>query len=243
MSEIAGINTSSNITTNNTARATSSFSNPNLRRREVQPLVDPNASKELITSKGQKTSTTGTKTESSGGAKSAAIAGGMTAISAIQNISNVQSAYDALKEQNKINALELDRAEGILIQQSRQSMLDLKRQGEENSVQAQLALAAQGQNLNSAGAQKVSNSYETMGIYDAMIEEVNLMRSVYDINFQRIEMKRAEGLARAQKKNAVFSGIVSTAASAVGGYFGGTAGAAAAGGITSSLTSEDFAAE
>jgi hypothetical protein len=188
----------------------------------------------------------GVKTENSytaAGGKSAAISGGLAGLSALQSISNAQSAYDALKEQNKINAMELDRAEGIILQQGSQAILDMKRGGEENAISAQLSLAAQGQNLSSAGAQKTSESYEAMGVYNAMIEEINMMRSVYDINFQRIEMKRAEGLAKAQKKNAMFSGILSTGAAAVGGYFGGAAGAAAAGGITSSLTSEDFTAQ
>ena len=34
-------------------------------------------------------------------------------VSSLLNIMNAQSAYDALKSQNKINAMELDRAEGL----------------------------------------------------------------------------------------------------------------------------------
>jgi len=227
-----GLNTSSEIKT------ISPNTRPATQRREIPSLLDSTAPL-IRTSSGKAPENSYTQA----GAKSAAISGGLAGLSALQSISNAQSAYDSLKEQNKINAMELDRAEGIILQQGSQAILDMKRAGEENSVSAQLALAAQGQNLNSAGAQKTSESYEAMGVYNAMIEEINMMRSVYDINFQRIEMKRAEGLAKAQKKNAVFSGILSTAAAAAGGYFGGAAGAQAAGGITSSLTSQDFTAE
>lgn len=174
------------------------------------------------------------------GAKSAAFSGGLAAVSSIQNILNASSAYDSLVSQNRINAMELDRAEGILLQQGHQSMLDLKREGEENAISSQLALAAQGQNLNSAGAEKVSESYKAMGVQNALIEEINMMRGVYDIEFQRVEMRRAEDIAKAQKKNAIFSGIVTTAAAAAGGALGGTAGASAASAIASSGTSKNF---
>lgn len=239
---MADINTSSSVPQNQVVEPNAINLTAPSRRQGVQSLLNPITT--FVKDNGaQKLASKDESTFTKAGATSAAVSGGIAGLSAIQNISNAESAYDALKEQNKVNALELDRAEGILLMQGHQSMLDLKRAGEENSVSAQLALAAQGQNLNSSGAEKVSESYKTMGLYDALIAETNMLRGVYDINFQRIEMKRMEGLAKAQKKNAVFSGILSTAASAVGGYFGGAAGAQAAGGITSSLTQQDFSAQ
>lgn len=237
-----GINTSSGIQENKIIEPNTINSTAPTKRAQVKSLL-PSITN-FVKDRGAEASINQDQSSfTQAGLKSGAVSAGIAGLSALQNISNAESAYDALKEQNKVNALELDRAEGILLQQGHQSILDMKRAGEENAVSAQLALAAQGQNLNSAGAEKVSESYKAMGVYNALIEETNLLRGVYDINFQRIEMKRMEGLAKAQKKNAQFSGLVSTVASAAGGYFGGAAGAQAAGGITSSLTSEDFTAQ
>lgn len=233
-----GINTSSGTTINTSTPNQISATDFNVGSGvyRSQPIPDNRS----ITTRTSGTRGSGVKAEDNAttyGALSAAIP---AAASAVQNILNANSAYDALKEQNKMNAFELDRAEGILLQSGHQTILDIKRQGEENAVQAQLALAAQGQNLSSAGAEKASDSYNAIAIQNAMIEEINMMREVYDINFQRIEMRRAEGIAKAQKKNALFSGILTVSAAAAGGALGGAAGAAAAGAAVNASTSKDL---
>ena len=104
---------------------------------------------------------------------------------------NANSAYGALSSSARLNIMESRRLANDAIARGKQRSLEARAEGMQAGESALLALAAQGQDVQGANAQKVQGSLEDIGLYNGLQEEIQGIREAlgYDleevsINFQ-----------------------------------------------------------
>ena len=106
----------------------------------------------------------------------------------------------------------------LAVQAGMQASLDRRMEGELAADQAALSLAAQGQNLSGAGAQKVMASYRAIGIENAYREEAKMYAEIAGFDMEIANQKYNVDMARSQNEMAMVSGILGTAGSVAGYY-------------------------
>lgn len=137
------------------------------------------------------------------------------------DIMNANSAYDAVKGTAVLNIMQSRNQANDAIYRGRQAQSDAELEGYNAGEDATLAMAAQGQDVQGAGVQKVKNSFEAMGIMNGMQEEINSIREALGFELEEINYKYQVKQAAHQRDTAIIGSALNFGTSALAGYYGG----------------------
>lgn len=129
-------------------------------------------------------------------------------------IFNAMSQYNRISAGARSNILQLENQIGDAKSRGQGRALSAQLDGEEAADQAVMSLVAQGQSATGAGTQRVKSSYEAVGLYNAMIEEINMSREIYGFELEQIQQELATDQAEIQRNVSVISSAVQFGASA-----------------------------
>lgn len=138
------------------------------------------------------------------------------ALKSVTDVMNAQAQLSSIEGAAETNMYRLNYQRSLLMSAGKQAALDRQMEGEVNADQAQLALAAQGQNLDRAGAQKVASSYRAIAINNAMLEEAKMYAEMAGIDTEMANLRFEVDTARSQADMARTQGILNTGLSLAG---------------------------
>lgn len=138
------------------------------------------------------------------------------ALKSVSDVMNAQAQLASIEGAAETNMYRLNYQRSLLEAAGKQAALDRQMEGELNADQAQLALAAQGQNLDRAGAQKIASSYRAIAINNAMLEEAKMYADMAGIDMEMANIRYEVRNARSQADAALTQGILNTGLSLAG---------------------------
>lgn len=138
------------------------------------------------------------------------------ALKSVSDVMNAQAQLSSIEGAAETNMYRLNYQRSLIQAAGKQAALDRQMEGELNADQAQLALAAQGQNLDRAGAQKVAASYRAIAINNAMLEESKMYADMLGIDMEMANIRHEVRNARDQADMALTQGILNTGFSLAG---------------------------
>lgn len=121
------------------------------------------------------------------------------------DVMNANSAYGAVQSASQLNILESRRQGSDAIERGRQRSLDARVEGQLAGGDAALALAAQGQDVQGADAQKVIGSLEDIGIYNGLQEETNSIRESLGHDLDIVALEHQIDQAEIQRDSTILS--------------------------------------
>lgn len=148
---------------------------------------------------------------------------GQTAVAGAKlfgEVLNAQSAYNNLKGTVALNMLQIRNQHADALSRGRQAQLDRQSEGYNAGQSAALQMAAQGQDVNGSGVGKIQGSYEAMGVYNGMREEMNSIREAMGYELEESNLKYQLKSAALNKDLSMISSALNFGASAYA-YSGG----------------------
>jgi hypothetical protein len=130
------------------------------------------------------------------------------------DVLNANSAYATVQGQAQMNILQARNQAADAISRGRQAQLDAQSEGYQAGQSALLAMAAQGQDIQGAGVEKIQGSYEAMGIMNGMREEINSMREALGFKLEEVNYDYQVAQAGIGRKNAIIGSALNFAAAA-----------------------------
>lgn len=118
---------------------------------------------------------------------------------------NAQSAYNAVDSAAQLNILESRRLANDALERGRQRSLEAAVEGQQVGGDALLALAAQGQDVQGADAQKVQGSLEDIGLYNGLQEEINGVREALGYDLEEVMTNYQVDQARIDRNSTILS--------------------------------------
>lgn len=131
------------------------------------------------------------------------------------NVMNAQSQYTAISEQARTNIFLANQSAADAIARGKQASLQLEQRGRQMGENAKLAAAAQGQDVKGAGVDKLVAGQESVGIYNAMIAEMNANREALGFEQEAIQYMGQIEQAEIQRNFSILSGALQFGASAI----------------------------
>jgi len=99
---------------------------------------------------------------------------------------NANSRYRTISDQAQFNIVQAQNQRADSLYRGRLAAGRAESKGRQAGEQSLLALAAQGQDVSGAAAQRVQGSYEAVGIENALQEEINSMREALGFELEQI---------------------------------------------------------
>jgi len=119
------------------------------------------------------------------------------------DVMNANSSYNAVAGQAALNIIQTKNQAADAIFRGHQAQMGAQSEGRQAGQQALLLMAAQGQDLKSAGVEKIQGSLEAMGIMNGMQEEINSMREAMGFQLEEANYKYQVAQAGIAKNNAI----------------------------------------
>jgi hypothetical protein len=130
------------------------------------------------------------------------------------DVFNANSAYNTAKGQASLNIIQSRNQAADAIFRGRQAQVDAQSEGVQAGKSALLSAAAQGQDIQGAGVEKIQGSLEAIGIMNGMREEINSMREALGFKLEEVNYDYQVAQAGQAKKNAIIGSALNLAASA-----------------------------
>lgn len=145
-----------------------------------------------------------------------------SSLQAVTDVMASQTQYEAIKGAADTNIYLLNHQKSLLMVAGKQAALDRQMEGDLNADQASLSLAAQGQDLNGAGVDKVTSSYRAIAMANAAREEAKMYADMAGVDIQIANQGYNVEMADQANDMALYQGILGVGMSA-GGYWAGKA--------------------
>jgi hypothetical protein len=145
-----------------------------------------------------------------------------TSLKAVSDVMASNTQYEAIKGAADTNIYMLNHQKSLILAAGKQAAADRTMEGELNADSAALSLAAQGQDLNGAGVDKVTSSYRAMALQNAVREEAKMYAEMMGVDVQIANQDYNVEMADNANDMALYQGILNTGMSA-GGYYAGKA--------------------
>lgn len=129
-------------------------------------------------------------------------------------IFNAVSKYNSIAGSARFNLMQIENQVADAYSRGQGRALGAQLEGESAGEQSLLALAAQGQDVRGAGAQRVQSSYEALGQYNAMVEEINMYREIYGLELEAVNQNFAVDQAAIQRDMSILGSVAQFGASA-----------------------------
>ena len=147
--------------------------------------------------------------------KAQAVAGG---IKGFADIMNAQSAYAAADANAQLKIMMVDRAIGDAETRGKSEQLAARGQASQAADSAAISMAAQGQDVNSAGVGAIKGAFLAQGEYQALISEINTAREVMGLQTEQVNLEFQRKSAENQRDAAVIGSLLNMGASAYGAF-------------------------
>jgi len=121
------------------------------------------------------------------------------------DVMNANSAYGAVAAASRLNIMESRRLANDAIERGKQRALEAQAEGMQAGENALLALAAQGQDVQGANAQKVQGSLEDIGLYNGLQEEVQGIREALGYDLEEVSINYQVAQAEIERDNTILS--------------------------------------
>lgn len=147
---------------------------------------------------------------------------------ALKSVSDVMASntqLTAIEEAAETNIFMMNYQKSLVLNAGMQAALDRRMEGELNADNAALAMAAQGQDIDSAGVDKLLASYRAIALDNAAREEARMYAEMAGIDMQIANENYGVEMAGIQNDMALVQGILGTAGVLAGNYFGAGGGA------------------
>lgn len=153
----------------------------------------------------------GTQEEANRAAKSSNAQKYLAAAGFILDVQNANSAYASVAGQAQMNSIMARNQASDAIYRGRQAQMGAQSEGYQAGQDATLAMAAQGQDVNGSSVGKIRGSYEAIGIYNGMQEEINSMREALGYTFEEINYDYQVAQAADNRDKQILGSAMSTA--------------------------------
>lgn len=129
------------------------------------------------------------------------------------DVMNANSAYAAVKGAAALNLSEAKRQSADAMMRGEQRALEARGEAQHEGESALLALAAQGQDVQGANAQKVVSSLDAMGAQNAMQEELTALGEALGFNLEGVAINYQLDQAETNRNMSILSSALQYGAS------------------------------
>jgi len=130
------------------------------------------------------------------------------------DVQNANSAYAAYKGAAIMNIANVRLQGRDSLARGKSRALAAAQEGETMGDEALLAMAAQGQDVNAQATTSVEESYEIVGVYNALIEETNSIREALGYEMQEVAMDYELDQKRNERNSTIISSALNYGATA-----------------------------
>jgi hypothetical protein len=134
------------------------------------------------------------------------------------DIMNASTQYRNVEGQARFAIIQSRNQAADALYRGRQAAFDTQSEGRDAGEDALLALAAQGQDVQGAGAQRIVQSYEGMAEQNAAIVEANAMREALGFKLEEIAVDYQLDTARINRDQQYISSALTFGAQAAGAF-------------------------
>jgi hypothetical protein len=132
------------------------------------------------------------------------------------DVFNANSAYNAVAGEARLNIIQTRNQAADALYRGRQARMEAESEGRQAGESALLAMAAQGQDVQGSAVQKIQGSYEAMGVFNGMREEINAVREALGYELQEIAYGYQVRNAAIARESAIIGSAINFAASGIG---------------------------
>jgi hypothetical protein len=132
------------------------------------------------------------------------------------DVLNANSAYNATTGEARLNIMQARNQAADALYRGRQAQMDAQSEGRQAGESALLAMAVQGQDVSGAAVQKIQSSYEAMGIFNGMREEINAIREALGYQLEEVAYDYQIRNARIARDSAIIGSGLTAGASLIG---------------------------
>lgn len=132
------------------------------------------------------------------------------------DVFNANAAYAAASGQAQLNIMQARNQAADALYRGRQAQMEAQSEGRRAGESALLAMAVQGQDVSGSAVQKIQGSYEAMGVFNGMREEINAVREALGYKLEEVAydyQTRNAGIAR---QSAIIGSAINFGASGIG---------------------------
>jgi hypothetical protein len=132
------------------------------------------------------------------------------------DVLNANSAYNATTGEARLNIMQARNQAADALYRGRQAQMDAQSEGRQAGESALLAMAVQGQDVSGAAVQKIQASYEAMGIFNGMREEINAIREALGYQLEEVAYNYQMRNAAIARDSAIIGSGLTAGASLIG---------------------------
>jgi len=132
------------------------------------------------------------------------------------DVLNANSAYNALEGQAQLNIVQARNQAADALYRGRQAQMEAQSEGRQAGESAILAMAAQGQDVSGSAVQKIQGSYEAVGIFNGMREEINSIREALGYQLEETAYNYQVRNADIARQSAILGSALNLGASSIG---------------------------
>lgn len=132
------------------------------------------------------------------------------------DVLNAQSAYFATTGQAQLNIIQSRNQAADALYRGRQAQMEAQSEGRQAGESALLAMAVQGQDVSGASVGKIQSSYEAMGVFNGMREEINSIREALGFQLEEVAYNYQIRNAEIARNSAILGSAIQAGAGLVG---------------------------
>jgi hypothetical protein len=132
------------------------------------------------------------------------------------DVLNAQSAYFATTGQAQLNIIQSRNQAADALYRGRQAQMEAQSEGRQAGESALLAMAVQGQDVSGASVGKIQSSYEAMGVFNGMREEINSIREALGFQLEEVAYNYQVRNAEIARNSAILGSAIQAGAGLVG---------------------------
>lgn len=186
-------------------------------KKTTPPVFDPGADLSMPIGEGLKTTIKDRPTPiEKEGLKNRQLAAIQAGAQFFADIFNANSAYAASSGEARLNILQARNQAADALYRGRQAQLEAESEGRQAGESSLLAMAIQGQDVGGAAVQKIQGSYEAMGVFNGMREEINAVREALGYQLQEVAYNYQIRNADIARRSAIIGSAINFGASSIG---------------------------
>jgi hypothetical protein len=133
---------------------------------------------------------------------------GLAGAKMLLEIGNAQNAYVTATGQAELNIMMARNQASDALSRGHQAALERQSEGYNMGQQALLSAAARGQEVGGAGVEKIQGSYEAMGVFNGMKEEINSMKEALNYKLEEVGYDYQKANAKIARDNAMIGAVL-----------------------------------
>jgi hypothetical protein len=150
------------------------------------------------------------------GLKTRRLEAGIAGARFFADVLNANSAYNALAGQAQLNIVQARNQAADALYRGRQAQMEAQSEGRQAGESAILAMAAQGQDVSGSAVQKIQGSYEAVGVFNGMREEINSIREALGYQLEETAYNYQVRNADIARQSAILGSALNLGASSIG---------------------------